>query len=190
MTEDSLRHKHFLRLLYRSRVQAMAPEVKRREALRAAQRATHWPRFQKARTVALTRSLPFEMDTTPLWDFCREMGKTVVFPRVDFALKTMEFFEPKDSRAFRAGGKGLLEPGPGARPVKPVSIDLVVVPGAAFTSRGERLGAGGGFYDRFLAAHRRPSLGLAHLCQMAVHLPNEKHDQRLDAVITSQKVHR
>jgi len=70
--------------------------------------------------------------------------------------------------------------------VAPSAMDLILVPGLAFTRDGCRLGRGGGFYDRLLAA-RAPhtlALGICFDLQIVAALPTEAHDQRVDAVIT------
>jgi 5-formyltetrahydrofolate cyclo-ligase len=75
-------------------------------------------------------------------------------------------------------------------PVDHRSVDLVVVPGVAFTVDGRRLGQGGGWYDRFLA-DRRPDcqvIGVAFDEQVVDDVPMEPHDVRLRAVVTDVRV--
>ena len=76
-------------------------------------------------------------------------------------------------------------------PLRSASVahpDLIVVPLLAFDRRGGRLGQGGGFYDRTLAALRRDrpvfALGLAYAGQELDEVPTDPHDQRLDAILT------
>jgi len=69
----------------------------------------------------------------------------------------------------------------------PATIDVVVVPGLAFTTSGDRLGQGGGWYDRFLASLRPEAIkiGVAFAPQIVESLPVEPHDIRMDVVITA-----
>ena len=60
---------------------------------------------------------------------------------------------------------------------------MVLVPGIAFAADGHRLGQGQGFYDRALAQHRGPAIGIGFSCQRDDDLPREEHDRRLDGVI-------
>jgi 5-formyltetrahydrofolate cyclo-ligase len=71
-------------------------------------------------------------------------------------------------------------------PPDPLTIDLVIVPGTAFTAGGDRLGQGGGWYDRFLRTVRPTcvTIGVAFEPQLLEKLPIEPHDIRLDLVVT------
>lgn len=68
----------------------------------------------------------------------------------------------------------------------PESIDVVIVPGTAFTAAGDRLGQGGGWYDRFLEGIRSDcvTIGVGFEPQLVDALPTEAHDVRLDQVVT------
>jgi 5-formyltetrahydrofolate cyclo-ligase len=69
--------------------------------------------------------------------------------------------------------------------VAPEEIDLILIPGLAFTRKGERLGRGGGYYDRFLArvGLRAVKLGICFKEQLLEELPIESHDARVDRVL-------
>lgn len=92
----------------------------------------------------------------------------------------------------RSGYYGIAEPDPDrTRVLAPAAIEAVVVPGSVFDSRGGRLGYGGGFYDRFLAREAPQALriGLAFALQLAPgELPLAEHDQRLDYLVTEERV--
>jgi 5-formyltetrahydrofolate cyclo-ligase len=72
----------------------------------------------------------------------------------------------------------------------PTAVDVVIVPGVAFTPDGARLGQGGGWYDRFLAAVRAEctSIGVGFDPQVVEMLPTEPHDIRLDSIVTESGV--
>jgi 5-formyltetrahydrofolate cyclo-ligase len=74
-------------------------------------------------------------------------------------------------------------------PPDPRSIDVVIVPGTAFTAAGDRLGQGGGWYDRFLARVRPDcvTIGVGFAPQLVSELPVEDHDIRLDLVVTDRE---
>jgi 5-formyltetrahydrofolate cyclo-ligase len=71
----------------------------------------------------------------------------------------------------------------------PISdVDLVIVPGVAFDGRGQRVGYGGGYYDRFLVKTRAPRVALAYENQIVASVPAEDHDQRVDKIVTEKRV--
>lgn len=71
-------------------------------------------------------------------------------------------------------------------PPDPLTIDVVIVPGTAFTRDGHRLGQGGGWYDRFLRTVRPDcvTIGVGFAPQIVAELPLEPHDVRLHAIVT------
>ena len=69
-------------------------------------------------------------------------------------------------------------------PVKPNELDLVIVPGRAFTTAGTRIGRGAGYYDRFLENLSVPTIALAFSFQIFSELPQAEHDIRISQVIT------
>lgn len=104
-----------------------------------------------------------EPDVTAFVAWCRADGKVVVIPE---ATPTATV------------------------PIDPSTIDLVVVPGVAFTVGGQRLGQGGGWYDRFLSQLRNDAtaVGVCFEPQLVDALPVESHDVVLDLVVTEAGV--
>ena len=80
-------------------------------------------------------------------------------------------------------------PEPQGEAADPASIDLTLVPGAAFDKSGGRLGRGGGYYDRYLPLVRGLTVGLAFECQMLETVPREAHDIGIQRVVTESAVY-
>ena len=80
---------------------------------------------------------------------------------------------------------GILAPAPHTDNVAPEEIDLLVVPGVAFTRDGKRMGYGGGYYDRFIPLCTRARImALAFREQLVDALPTEAHDLPIPELIT------
>lgn len=138
--------------------------------------------------VALYYPIDSELDTEPLLDLLQERQIDIALPRVIRRNAPLEF------KTFRAGDpmskdkKGILAPTDNAETVQPT---IILTPLLAFTAKGERLGYGGGYYDRTLEELRakRPVLavGYAFAKQEVDSLPRDQHDQRLDWVVTERE---
>ena len=144
------------------------------------------PRWQEARAVAAFAALPGEPDLRPLaW----AADRVVLLPRV--AGERLVFHEVCDPAQLRPGAFGVREPDPETCPAAdPAAADIIFVPGLAFSADGARLGRGGGFYDRLLAAlpPRVLRVGVCFAGQLAGDIPAEPHDERVDIVLAPAPV--
>ncbi|HEX5176984.1 MAG TPA: 5-formyltetrahydrofolate cyclo-ligase [Chthoniobacteraceae bacterium] len=140
--------------------------------------------WRAARTIAFFAAQSSEPDIELLWD---DLGTRVVcYPRVQE--DTLQFFRVSHPSVLIAGRWGLREPGAnGGAAVDPAEIDLILVPGVAFTEEGFRVGRGGGYYDRWLAQAgvRARKLGVCFARQLLPTVPLEPHDQRVDRVLAA-----
>ena len=80
---------------------------------------------------------------------------------------------------------GIRTPQPPVDPIEPATLELIFVPGVAFTSDGRRLGRGGGYYDRFLADLPPTTwrIGVCHARQLRADLPIDGHDVPVDELL-------
>ena len=136
-----------------------------------------------------------EADVSEVVRWCWACGVPVALPRVDAAAKTMTLREVRGEEELRPGAFGIPEPGAEAPLALPVPGTLMLVPGLAFDTSGRRLGYGGGYYDRLLAAYRAdvesgaivlaaPAFSL----QVAEDVPAAPHDVRVRFLITEEGV--
>lgn len=141
-------------------------------------------------TIGLYHATPNEAPTAGYTRFFHEAGHRVALPHFADENAPMEFREHTDpfgESDLAPGPFGLLQPQNDARSILP---DLVFVPVIGFTTQLDRLGQGGGHYDRWLAAHPgRIAIGLAWDVQCAETLPTEPHDVMLDAVVTPTRMY-
>ncbi|MDO4574823.1 MAG: 5-formyltetrahydrofolate cyclo-ligase [Planctomycetia bacterium] len=151
--------------------------------------------FRTAKTVLVYVSINSELETqTLISSLLVDAEKTCVVP---YCLPDGELglFRLEGENELAPGAYGIREPRPELRATRNVSVEelnLVVLPGVGFDVQGNRLGQGGGYYDRLL--RRLPSqtrtVGLAYACQKVAELPTEPHDRKIDTLVTEQGVHR
>jgi len=140
-------------------------------------------------TLCLYIPLKTEVDIARLFEECVSRRIPIYLPR--FTANRLEFRRMEDSSSLIKGELGIPEP--------PVSADLLpedgsmlfLVPGRAFDRTGGRLGRGNGGYDRFIRSYRSVNpqalfWGVAYECQILPEIPQEGHDEWMDAVMTAR----
>ncbi len=140
-------------------------------------------------TIGLYSAFRKEADLSETILRLQALGHTVVYPKTDMQSKGLTFFRVFRTEELIVGNYGIYEPaGTTDMMVVPDEIDVVCVPGLAFTRNGIRLGYGGGYYDRFFAYMNKPVLrvGTAYGVQVAQTLPSFRHDVRMDYLLTEE----
>jgi len=186
-----------LRRQLRQARRALTASQQRKAALDLAQRMlrSHW--LRQARNIAFYLANDGEIDPSPLLKAALDAGKNCFLPRiVDPINPHMVFAQFRRGDPLQHNRFGIAEPAPQAPSIIATKLDLVLMPLVGFDQHGNRLGMGGGFYDRTLAYKRQlPSaqphlIGLAHECQRVATLPADKWDITLDGVITDGAAYR
>lgn len=148
------------------------------------------PQFRNASTVMIYLSMPYEVDTTPIILHCWQQGKTVVVPKVSWQQRHMIPIEINSlETGISTGAGGLRNPTTGV-PMPIDDIDIVVAPGLAFDKKGNRLGRGGAYYDRFLASDQLKAAvcTLAFNEQIVDEVPTDEHDKTVDFIVTEDRI--
>lgn len=132
-----------------------------------------------------------EVDTRALIGTCLAQGKCVAVPVVMPGTKTLSHALIDGLDQLVVGPWGLAQPDPAAATWLPAEarIDLVVVPGLAFDRRGQRIGWGGGYYDRFLAQVQTVKIGLCYDALVLDCIPGEPHDVPVDMVVAETAIY-
>lgn len=135
--------------------------------------------FKQAQHIFLYYPIRHEVDLRPLMEEMKDQ-KHFYLP-VSFKRK-MEFRPYTSKEDLKPGKFGIPEPQGKAYKGKP---DLILVPGVAFDKDHNRLGRGGGYYDRYLKKYRNvPRIGMAYDFQVVEHIPTNRHDIRMTHVIS------
>jgi len=149
------------------------------------------PEFVRAKTILFYVSTKDEVETKNMIKEALNLGKRVVVPISDVKNKKLILSELKNLDELEPGAFNILEPKKQFfRPVSPEDIDLVIVPGVAFDERGNRIGYGMGFYDRFLRSLKKrvPVVGLAYDFQIVDNIPVDDKDVTVDKAVSEERV--
>lgn len=169
----------------------------RRDALPADERARksqalaarQWPlSITPGQIVAGYMPIRSEIDPHPLMQRLRDQGAQLALPVIVGRGEPLVFRAWNEGEELMRGEFGILQPATDAPDVLP---DIVLVPLAAFDRAGHRIGYGGGYYDRTLAALRRQktvlAIGVAFAMQEIDNIPASHHDIPLDIVMTDKE---
>jgi 5-formyltetrahydrofolate cyclo-ligase len=178
--------------ILRKRLQQQLSELPRPEyehySYEIAQRLFSEESWKQAETIGVTISKVPEVDTFQIIRKAWQENKRIVIPKCYPEDKKMRFRTLTAFNQLESVFYGLLEPI--VRQTKEVpkqNIDLLIVPGLAFTRNGYRLGFGGGYYDRFLQDYHGDTLSLAFNLQLVSELPIEKHDIPVKNIINTEE---
>lgn len=141
--------------------------------------------WKNAKTIGMTISNPPEVDTFQIIRKAWEEGKKVVIPKCYPKERKMAFRKLSYFSQLESVYSGLLEPiETETEEVLKDQIDMLIVPGLAFTVEGYRLGFGGGYYDRYLKDYKGKTISLAFQVQILSSLPIEEHDIPVGKIIS------
>ena len=141
------------------------------------------PFYQEAKVIATYLSFPHEFQTQELIEQALRDCKKVLIPKT-YSKGRMDFVI-YDPQQLVKTSFGLLEPQGDLGVVDASQIDLVHVPGLAFTMEGYRIGYGGGYYDRYLKHFPGHTLSTVYPCQIQDFIP-EKHDIPVQEVLIDE----
>ena len=138
------------------------------------------PFYQEAKAIATYLSFTHEFQTQGLIDQALKDGKKVLIPKT-YSKGRMEFVV-YDPQQLKKTSFGLLEPQGDLEVVDASQIDLIHVPGLAFTKEGYRIGYGGGYYDRYLENFAGQTMSTIYPCQVQ-EFNSEDHDIPVQEVL-------
>lgn len=156
--------------------------------------------FKKCNKVLLYAPIRNEVETKEVVQEARVLKKEIYYPRV--LGKEMEFYRVDEMTEFETSAYGIWEPKPESSvalvPKKEDEI-LVLMPGAVFDKAGNRIGYGGGYYDKYLcwlesmvSPEQICKVAVAYECQMVEEgqIVKEPHDMCVDYIVTEREVYR
>ena len=170
---------------------SIKPEEKKAKEAAIKKRLLALVDFKKAKSILFYASFRSEVNTISCIQYALKQKKKIALPLVDEKKRKLRLYKIKDVSELVAGYMGIPEPGiTRGREVDIKDIDAVLVPGAGFDAKGNRLGYGFGYYDKLLSKSKRhiTAIALAFEEQIVQKVPNEKHDIKIDKIITDERV--
>ena len=181
IVDGQMEDKKALRASIRQRKRAMTETEILEKSQRLAQLFFASEAYKNAKTIYGYLPYNQEVRTVPMLERALRDGKRVAVPKVYG--DEMRFIYMTDLAAVETGYAGIPEPVADG-PVADDPTALVLMPGLAFDPQGHRIGYGGGFYDRFLAAEPdHPTVALCYAFQMVETLPTAEYDIPVDCVL-------
>lgn len=147
------------------------------------------PEFKRADRIYTYVSMDNEIDTIMLIDYSLSLEKRVFVPRVSG--KNMEFYEISDISELNPGYMGIYEPDINGKEPDYSRTGFMCMPGLAFDRSYNRIGYGGGFYDRYLSVDNKLyKAALAYEAQLLESIPAQDGDVRPDMIVTEESIYR
>jgi len=130
-------------------------------------------------------SKPLEVNTKDLIGHLLAQGKTVVVPIIEKDTKTLRLSYLEDPDLLHESTFNVPEPVGHELPALASDVKAVIIPMLAFDKKGNRLGYGAGYYDRFLSSHPHLTrIGIAFACQEVEEIPVDATDASMDIIVT------
>ncbi|GLS92298.1 5-formyltetrahydrofolate cyclo-ligase [Psychromonas marina] len=185
-----------IRQQVRAARRALSVQQQMMEAEKLLVRLIKLEKVQRASSIAISLAFDGEIDTRPFINWCWENNKQVYLPVVDpFNKGHLLFLHYTVNTEMVSNKYGISEPKLNQLQICPISqLDIIFTPLVAFDKQGNRIGMGGGYYDRMLAPWFDNKtgpypIGLAHDCQLIDALPIEPWDVPLPEIITPSNKH-
>ncbi len=182
--------KEQLRLKLRKCLLEMSEEQRKIKSRKACQNLISTSQFQSASAVMMYLSLPHEVDTSEVILYAWQLGKIVLVPKISWQQRHMIPVRISSlETGFSTEVAGLRNPITGV-PMPIGEIDLVVAPALGFDRKGNRLGRGRAYYDRFFANEqlRASRCGFAFAEQLIDSIPAIECDEPVDFLVTDEGV--
>lgn len=184
-----------LRQMIRQRRTHLSRDEQKSAGINLLEQVKRLPHIQQAQNIALYLSSDGEIDTQPIIDWLWQQGKQVVLPVLHpFSKGHLLFLNYHANSPICLNKYGIAEPKLDKAQICLLKdIDIIFTPLVAFDSNGQRLGMGGGYYDRTLASWFSSGkgaipIGLAHDCQQVGDIPCEHWDIPLPIFVTPSKI--
>lgn len=146
--------------------------------------------FNRAKNIFIYLSFGTEINTRTIIEKILQSKKNVYIPKVYKNNKSMKAIKLNSFNDLKENSMGILEPIEDENYIDKKDIDLIIVPGVVFDLEGNRIGYGGGYYDRYLEEIKDVvnKLVIAYEFQVIDYIESEDHDIKVDYIVTEEKI--
>lgn len=183
--KDNIEKKQIRKLYNRIRLEEKNRNIKEKEI---SKRIIDLDIFKEAKVVALYFGKGSELNTDILIKECFKQEKIVCFPKV-IDDSNMKFYKVSSIYDLALGKFDIMEPTT-EEIINSKDIDLMIIPGVAFDKKLNRLGYGKGYYDHYMKNNTYIKVGICFESQIAFYIPVDKHDIKMDMVITEKNIYK
>ena len=176
-----------LRLIYKNKRKELSKTEAAEKSKAAQTEFLNSPIYKKAETVMLYYPIGNETDTSAIAERAFADKKRLIYPVTDEKSGEITPYYVKENGKFHIGAFSVPEPEKNDA-ANLNDIDVVIVPGIAFSREGARIGFGKGCYDRFLGNINAVKVGLCYDFQICSGLNVEQHDVNMDFLVTESGV--
>ncbi len=180
--------KESVRSLFKSARQSISEINRERKSHRIFDSLSRLPEFKKAIQIMVYLSRGEEVVTHFMVKKWLDQKKKIYAPKVESDKLLPCLINHWEDLEY--GKYNVLEPKETLYIANPNELELILVPGIAFTPKGGRIGMGKGFYDRFLSKTKAIKIALAYEEQISSTLPLEQHDIAMNIIITDKNIYR
>ena len=186
-----LRDKKEVRSFVLAKRAELHEEARKKKSLDIQNIVLAMPELIQAQTIMLFMDFRNEVETDRLVHYVLNAKKRLVLPRCASEGELILYHVQDLEENIEIGKWGIREPKEDCPRITPQEIDFVLVPGVAFDKDGNRLGYGGGYYDRFMKKLRGhvPRIGVAFQCQIVDHIPTEPFDLKITTMVTEKGIY-
>lgn len=175
---------------------ALSPKERYDKSICIAQQVIELACFKKCNKILLYMPVRGEVETQEIHVEAQRLGKKIYYPKVNG--QQMEFYLTNETTKFEMSAYGIKEPKPESTASFKLDEEdeiLAIIPGVAFDTGGNRIGYGGGYYDKYLrwmecmgTREKISRVAVAYACQIvdAGLIENEAHDVRVDYIVTEE----
>lgn len=183
--ERCIAAKNEIRADMRARRAALSTDEREEKSRAASLALQKTEEYKNAKSIMLYCPIGSEMDTAYIAEAAYSDQKCVLYPVTDGKSRKITPVRADAGAEFVRGGFKIPEP---VGEVFEGAIDLIVIPGVAFGRDGTRLGYGKGCYDEFLKKTAATRVGLCYDLQLTDTLPSDKHDEKMDMIVTENEI--